>query len=111
MTTFMYRDAVTMMSSCRLHCEMHRTTGVVSRAVVQRPCSMTCTAASSCALGECALETMVWRNHMRQCGDTAPRGRTVAIDATPERSMSLFLGLRKGSRDGKRAHEKHTVGH
>ena len=105
MITYRYRDAVTMVTSYRLHCEMHRNTGEVSRAVMQGPCSIPDTPASSCALGECALRTMVTRNHMRQCGDAAPRGRTVAIDATSERSMSLCEGFRKGSRDGKMAHE------
>ena len=95
MITYRYRDAVAMVNSCPLHCEMHRNTGEVSRAVVQRPCGMPDTAASSCALGECAVRAMVRRNRGHQCGDTAQSVRTVAIDATPEGSMSLFSALRK----------------
>ena len=61
MTIFKYRDALTMMSSCRLHCEMHRTTGVVSRAVVQMSCSMTCTAL-------CGKLMRTWRVRTRDNG-------------------------------------------
>ena len=104
MTTFRYRDVVTVMSSCRLHCQMHRTTGVVSRVAVQRPCSMPSTAASSCALGECALQTMVRRNHMRQCGDTAPRGGRTRCAPVNEACIGLFRASRKGSRENPGAH-------